>query len=143
MGKIIKTHNTAKTVVYIVGVVIIIYYLLALLGVLGCFLVFKHTGKTIDKMIIFGVLGVTIISIIYIVSAVYLLRLRPLAREFLLWFIPLYIISDIIHSSWMHMLQERDAIDYVIMMIIWMILLNKNIKDIFNKVNANTSEETG
>jgi hypothetical protein len=35
-------------------------------------------------------------------------------------------------------LGASDAIEYVIMMIIWMILLNKNIKDVFNKVKGIT-----
>ncbi|MCE5213012.1 MAG: hypothetical protein LLG40_15830 [Deltaproteobacteria bacterium] len=132
MGKIIKTNNIAKTVVYIVGIVIIIFFLLVLLGgILSCFLFFKHTGKTIDKMILFNVLEMTIISIIYIVNAVYLLRLRLWARKFLLWFIPLSVIFDIIHRSVVDVLGASDAIEYVIMMIIWIILLNKNIKDVF------------
>ena len=132
MGKIIKTHNTAKTVVYIVGIVIIIiFFLLSLLG--GCFLFLKYTGKTTDKMIIFDVFTKTIISIIYIVNAVYLLRLRSWAREFLLWFIPLSVIFDIILSGGVDLLGAIDAIDYIIRMIIWMILLNKNIKDVFNE----------
>jgi hypothetical protein len=139
MGKIIKTNNTAKTVVYVIGIGIIIFYLFVLLGgILGCFLFFEHTGKTINKMIIFGVLKVTIISIIYIVNAVYLLRLRSWARKFLLWFIPLSVIFDIIHLSMVDGLGASDAIEYVIMMIIWMILLNKNIKDVFNKVKGIT-----
>jgi hypothetical protein len=129
-------------VVYIVGIVIIIFSLLALLGG-GCFLFLKYTGKTTDKMDFFNVLTITIIiSIIYIVNAVYLLRLRSWAREFLLWFIPLSVIFDISISG-VDLLGATDAIDYVVRMIIWIILLNKNIKDVFDKVDLNTRAGTG
>jgi hypothetical protein len=142
MEKIVKTHNVAKTVLCIVGIVLIMIYSISLAG--GLLGLFSIMGKTteeivqilrikpkIPKLIYFGAVSGIITAIIYIVAAVYLLRLRVWARKFLIWFIPCMIIFDMSYLFLIDMINKSTISSIVIDFIIWIILLNKNIEYIF------------
>lgn len=136
----------AKIVLYITACILIVISVVVLSGIIVAH--FMFAGKTPEqlvtimgihprfpKLIYYGAISGFISSIIFLVSGINLVRLRNWARTLLLWFIPPMILLDLVYFYLMDMLNIHNGRTLIFDLIIWMLLLNKNIEKEFRKTN--------
>lgn len=139
----------AKAVIYVLALILIINYSTVFLGQVAGFFVLR--GKSIDDLIqllkihprypqllYFGAISGLITSPIYIITGINLLRLRYWARKLLIWFIPLMFVVDIVYLFLVDMLNKSTSTTLIVDLVIWFILLNRDIAGQFEQGQHST-----
>ena len=129
------------TRLYLFSLAIIIIYSIGLLGGLIGYVGFLYFGieeiskqTGFNKIILYygWTLGLST-SAIYIIGAINLIRKRYWARKLFLWILPIFIIHDIIYFSFIHQLNKSTSTTLGIELLLWIILLNKDVSNLFIK----------
>ena len=146
-------HNIAVAMLRAAGIALILLYSISLLGgIIGFFSIIGKTTEEITQLlkieprfpqlIYFGAISGLLTAPIYIFAAINLLRLRSWARKFLIWFIPVMLLFDISYLLLVDIINKSTVSSIIIDFIIWVVLLNKSIKDIFkDNIAVNVGEK--